>query len=69
MQALASYLFNQEPLDSIPQDIDIHDTPTGLPSAVDFTDKFPPIGDQGQYGTCVAWAAGYNLKNRAQWYR
>lgn len=62
VQALASYLFNQEPLDSIPQDIDIHDTPTGLPSAVDFTDKFPPIGDQGQYGTCVAWAAGYNLK-------
>jgi len=23
---------------------------------------FPPIGDQGQYGTCVAWAVGYNLK-------
>ncbi len=33
-----------------------------LPSKVDLRDKFPPIGDQGQYGTCVAWAVGYNLK-------
>ena len=23
---------------------------------------FPPIGDQGSYGTCVAWSVGYNLK-------
>lgn len=23
---------------------------------------FPPIGDQGDKGTCVAWAVGYNLK-------
>jgi hypothetical protein len=35
---------------------------TNLPASVDLTPKFPPIGDQGQYGTCVAWAAGYNLK-------
>src|SRR3954469_16529359 len=34
----------------------------GLPSQVDLTSKFPPIGDQGQYGTCVAWAVAYNLK-------
>lgn len=34
-----------------------------LPSSVDLTDKFPPIGDQGQYGTCVAWAVGYNHKS------
>lgn len=33
-----------------------------LPSAYDLTDKLPPVGDQGQYGTCVAWALGYNLK-------
>lgn len=59
---LASYLFNLEPLDSIPQDIDINDNTTGLPGAVDLTDKFPPVGDQGQYGTCVTWAAGYSLK-------
>jgi hypothetical protein len=33
-----------------------------LPNAVDITNKFPPIGNQGNYGTCVAWAVGYNLK-------
>ncbi|MFN8308496.1 MAG: C1 family peptidase [Chitinophagales bacterium] len=35
---------------------------TTVPSAVNLVPKFPPIGDQGQYGTCVAWASGYNLK-------
>jgi len=62
ISALASYLFNDEKLDSIPQDLDINDNTTGLPSSVDLTGKFPPIGNQGQYGTCVAWASGYNLK-------
>lgn len=33
-----------------------------LPSSHDLTSKFPPIGDQGEYGTCVAWAVGYNCK-------
>jgi C1A family cysteine protease len=33
-----------------------------LPSSVDLVPKFPPIGDQGQYGTCVAWAVAYNTK-------
>ena len=33
-----------------------------LPSQVDLVSKFPPVGDQGQYGTCVAWAVAYNLK-------
>jgi len=33
-----------------------------LPSAVDITHRFPPIGNQGSFGTCVAWAVGYNLK-------
>jgi hypothetical protein len=62
VQALASYLFEDEQLDNIPQDIDINDNTTGLPSSIDLTGKFPPIGNQGQYGTCVAWASGYNLK-------
>lgn len=35
---------------------------TTLPSSVDLVSKFPPIGDQGQYGTCVSWAVGYNVK-------
>ncbi|WP_299124059.1 C1 family peptidase [uncultured Winogradskyella sp.] len=33
-----------------------------LPNAIDISDRFPPIGNQGNYGTCVAWAVGYNLK-------
>ena len=33
-----------------------------LPASVDLVPKFPPIGDQGQYGTCVSWAVGYNMK-------
>ena len=60
---LASYLVDKEHVDSIPQDVVVHkNTPGGLPSSVDLTKKFPPIGDQGQYGTCVAWASSYNLK-------
>lgn len=59
---LASWLAEDEKLDSIPQDLDVNDNTTGIPTAVDLTAKFPPIGNQGQYGTCVAWAAGYNLK-------
>ncbi len=34
-----------------------------LPSAVDLTPHLPPVGNQGNYGTCVAWAVGYNLKS------
>jgi len=33
-----------------------------LPTMVDLTDKFPPIGDQGSYGTCVTWTVAYNIK-------
>lgn len=33
-----------------------------LPAAKSLVDKFPPIGNQGSYGTCVAWAAAYNIK-------
>lgn len=33
-----------------------------LPEAVSLEHLFPPIGNQGNYGTCVAWATGYNLK-------
>ncbi|MCQ2973217.1 MAG: C1 family peptidase [Bacteroidales bacterium] len=29
-------------------------------SQVDLRAYLPPIGDQGQYGTCVAWATAYN---------
>jgi C1A family cysteine protease len=62
VQVMASWNAEEENLDEIPQDLDINDNTGGLPAAVDLTSKFPPIGDQGEYGTCVAWAVGYNLK-------
>lgn len=62
VQALASWDAENEKLDEIPQDLDIHDNTGNLPSGIDLSSKFPPIGDQGSYGTCVAWAVGYNLK-------
>ena len=34
-----------------------------LPPSIDLSANFPPIGDQGSYGTCVAWAVGYNHKS------
>ncbi|MDR2593720.1 MAG: C1 family peptidase [Fibromonadaceae bacterium] len=55
------WLAENENLDSIPVVVDDGDT-TNLPPHKDLESIFPPIGDQGQYGTCVAWATGYNLK-------
>jgi len=62
VQAMASWNAEDENLDEIPQDLDVNDNTGALPSSVNLTGKFPPIGDQGEYGTCVAWAVGYNLK-------
>lgn len=33
-----------------------------VPTSYDIVDKFPPMGNQGQYGTCVSWAVAYNTK-------
>ena len=55
------WLFEEEDTGSLEQDINFDNT-TNLPSSVSLTQYLPPIGNQGQYGTCVAWAAGYNLK-------
>jgi C1A family cysteine protease len=33
-----------------------------LPSAVDLSANFPSPGDQGQQGSCVAWATAYDYK-------
>ncbi|MCQ2229509.1 MAG: C1 family peptidase [Bacteroidales bacterium] len=38
------------------------DRNTGLPTSVDLSVYLPPIGDQGQYGTCTAWATAYNSR-------
>ncbi len=50
---------DNENIDSIPQQITFSFGNTNLPSAYDLTDKFPPVGDQNPYGTCIAWAVGY----------
>lgn len=57
------YLPDEEDWDVIPDTIAPYDDDDfdKLLSAVSLEAFFPPIGDQGQYGTCVAWAAGYNL--------
>ena len=36
--------------------------PSTLPTNIDLSAYLPPIGDQGQFGTCVAWATAYNCK-------
>ena len=54
-------LLNEEDVDDIPTD-DVDNDDTGLPSSVDWTKYTPAVGNQGSYGTCVAWATGYGLK-------
>lgn len=34
-----------------------------LPLAIDLTDRFPSVGDQGQMASCVAWAVGYAARS------
>jgi C1A family cysteine protease len=47
---------------TVPDQITLSGGATGaIPSRYDLTDKFPPVGNQGQYGTCVAWSTGYNM--------
>lgn len=51
--------------EKVPQNVtlpEFDNSPTGLPDRMDLSSYFPPIGDQGNYGTCVAWATAYNCK-------
>jgi C1A family cysteine protease len=59
------WLFSDENPETIPDDINLSTAygDDNLPASVDLTQYFPPIGNQGQYGTCVAWAVGYNLRS------
>jgi hypothetical protein len=60
--SVTGYLAEEENFLVIPQDIMSFADNASLPRDYSLENKFPPIGDQGQYGTCVAWATGYNLK-------
>jgi len=63
VSAANGWLVDDENMDDIPQDVVVVDVDEdGLATKVNLESKFPPIGDQGSYGTCVAWATGYNLK-------
>jgi len=35
--------------------------------SVDLSDQMPPVGDQGQQGSCTAWAIGYYQKTHYEW--
>lgn len=37
-----------------------------LPASVDLSQYLPPIGNQGQYGTCVGWSVGYYTKSATE---
>lgn len=52
----------EENVSEIPTDINLGTGNGTLPSRVDLMPTFPPVGNQGAFGTCVAWAVGYNLK-------
>ncbi len=45
----------------VPEDA-VYDGGGSLPSNVDWSVYSPAVGNQGSYGTCVAWATGYGLK-------
>ncbi len=38
-----------------------------LATSVDLSAQMPPIGNQGQQGSCVAWSIGYYDKTHAEW--
>ncbi|PKD19228.1 hypothetical protein APR41_16700 [Salegentibacter salinarum] len=37
--------------------------PDTLPEAFDLSENLPPVGDQGELGSCVSWATSYYLKS------
>lgn len=61
------WLEKEENTENIEDDIQLNtdgDSDIGgrLPSSVDLTAHLPRVGDQGNFGTCVAWATAYNCR-------
>lgn len=56
-------LSDNQSYDKIPLNVNFGFGSGKLPASYSLVDKLPPMNDQGQYGTCVAWALGYNLKS------
>ena len=41
----------------------IYGSSSTIPANIDLSNGEPPVGDQGQQGSCVAWATGYYYKS------
>ncbi|MDR1860446.1 MAG: C1 family peptidase [Bacteroidales bacterium] len=58
---------SDEDMSKYPKEISFKFTSSGsgttLPYSVDLTAKLPPVGDQGAYGTCVAWSVAYGMRS------
>lgn len=52
----------EDDIETIPSSTNFGFGSNNLPTSVNLVSKFPPVGDQGNYGTCVSWAVAYNLK-------
>ncbi len=55
-------LTNEDDMSKVPETTNFGFGSDNLPASYNIVDKFPPIGNQGKYGTCVGWAVGYNGK-------
>lgn len=63
-EIITGWLFDMENKTQIPDAVNLgYSSSSSLPSKVDLTPYFPSVGDQGEYGTCVAWATGYYHKS------
>ncbi len=63
---LACFGLENEPKsqrDTVPKDAASFIRHRGLPSRVDLSPNFPPVGSQGRQGSCVAWTTAYAIKS------
>ena len=49
------------------QDKPVPGAPRRLGVSVDLSSQMPPVGNQGQQGSCAAWAIGYYQKTHYEW--
>jgi hypothetical protein len=49
------------------QDRLVPGVPRRLSVSVDLSSQMPPVGNQGQQGSCAAWAIGYYQKTHYEW--
>jgi len=62
LMEMLGWNFEKEDTENVPDDDPYTDEDVVNLTSKTWESKFPAIGDQGSYGTCVAWAAGYAMK-------